>query len=167
MKRVLLITIPFMIGLMIGIFFLGKEVIFGKFNYHIPENYKIEIEKCYSDENFIFVNLYDEEGYKVNYYKVPKKQKQKLVEERIIKIDLGDTYPFFLFLYAILVIGFLVYFIQWCFSIGCCNPSENHDKEWYSQCMGLCDKRCALYNKITKYDLTPHKNRFKGFWGYK
>lgn len=163
MKRAFWIALFFMVGLIIGTFFLGKEVIFNNVDYHIPEEYKIEINN--DSQRYIEVILYNEEGYEVDKYYVPYKQRQRIIKERILTDRFYSVYPWYAALYFLYVGGLLIYFIQWCYSIDCCKPSRR-DGEWYSCCTGFCDKRCNLYNAIDEYDLTPHKKRFKLFWGY-
>ena len=163
MKRVLWITIPFMLSLMVGIFFLGKEVIFHKIDYHIPSEYEIHIGEYNS--HYILVEFYNDEGYRCDKYVVSKKQRQRIVKERIVNDYFYSVYPFYTLLYWLLVIAFVVYFIQWWVSVDCCKPAGRYD-EWSASCYGLCDKRCDLYNKIKDYDLTPHKEKFNHFWGY-
>lgn len=164
MKRAFWIALFFMIGLMIGTFFLGKEVIFNNIDYHIPEKYKIEIKD--HNQKYIEVSFYDEEGYKVDEYCVPNKQRQRILKERILTDAFCNVYPLYTALYILCSAAILLYFIQWCYSIDCCKPSKYRSRKWYSCCTGLCDRRCDLYNAIDAYDLTPHKQRFNLFWGY-
>jgi hypothetical protein len=163
MKRAFWIAMFFTVGLVIGTFFLGKEVIFSNTDYHIPEEYKIEIIE--HNQRYILVNLYDEEGYKVDEYVVPVKQIQRIIKERILTDGFYNVHPWYTALYVLCSLAILAYFIQWCVSVDCCKP-YNRQTNWESLCYGLCDKRCNLYNAIDTYDLTPHKQRFNLFWGY-
>jgi len=171
MKRILPVVILTFIGIITGLVFFGKFV-FGRYDYHIQkkQNFEIYINNYSSDPNYRILKIY-EDGVLVNEIEpIDIHQIPKLRKDRIINIHRYNTKNggWWVFLYLITVGCTVVYLIIQICHLKCYFSDDNGygyvEKCERRKCSGRF--KCKFYDQIEKYDLIPHKKRFRLFWGY-